>query len=85
MIFKSLEVMGDDTPCLEAVCVGEFETPTQLFIDCLFYRETLKPGTYSLTAEDKAYTFDLPQEGVQVTELGLPGVIWGAQIALKEG
>jgi hypothetical protein len=85
MILASLERMADGTPCLEACTVGDAKSPTHIFIDVLFYRETLKAGTYSLIAGERVWTFDLPQDEVQVTEQGLPGIKWNAQITLKEG
>lgn len=84
MILKSLELMDNSDHWLEACCVGDFESPTQLFIDVLFYRETLKPGVYTLAAEGKTFTFDLPQEGAQVTEQGFPGVVFNVQLQTKE-
>jgi hypothetical protein len=84
MIFKSLETMVNGDHCLEAVAVGEFATPTAIFLDVLFYRETLRAGTYTLTAEDKAYTFDLPQVGAEVTEQGFPDVAFNVTLTLKE-
>lgn len=84
MIFKSLETLANGDPWLEGIAVGDFETPTALFIDIFHYRETLPAGTYTLEGEGRTYTFDLPQEEAQVTELGFPGILWNVTLQTTE-
>lgn len=81
MRFTSLEVMADGSPCLEAFAVGEFEDPTAIFLDILYYRETLTASTYTLTCGGLTYSVALPEAA---TNKGMPEVLFNVQLDLRE-